>query len=101
MLHRAFFSDISLPRSPAAAVRAEMGRESELSALPEWRLTDLYSGMDAPRFAADLRSAAEQAKKFSEDYRGKLNSLVKGPGGAEALAEAVRRYEAIQDLVGR
>jgi oligoendopeptidase F len=101
MLHRAFFSDNSLPRSPAAAVRAERGRESELGALPEWRLTDLYSGMDAPGFAADLRSAAGQAKKFSEDYRGKLNSLVEGPGGAEALSEAVRCYEAIQDLVGR
>jgi oligoendopeptidase F len=101
MLHRALLSNISPARSPAAVAPTAIERESELGALPEWRLTDLYSGMDAPKFAADMQSAAEQAKKFSGDYRGKLHSLAEGGDGADALAGAVRGYEAIQDLVGR
>jgi oligoendopeptidase F len=85
----------------AASSSPESGRERDLGALPEWRLGDLYSGMDAPQFAADMQSAIDLAKAFADDYRGKLDSLVSGAGGADALSQAVRRYESIQDLVGR
>ena len=73
----------------------------DLGALPEWRLSDLYSGMDAPQFSADMQTSIEMAKKFAGDYRGKLEALATGPGAADALANAVRQYESVQDLVGR
>src|SRR5580698_3915145 len=79
--------------SPAAA--------PDLGALPEWRLDDLYSGMDSPVFAADMKRAGEEAKAFAETYRGKLAAIVKDSAAGEKLGAAVRGYEAIQDLTGR
>ena len=73
----------------------------DLGPLPEWRLDDLYSGMDSPVFAADLQRAAEEAKAFAERYRDKLEEMARGPAAGEKLGQAVRAYEAIQDLVGR
>ena len=54
--------------SPAAAA-------PDLGALPEWRLDDLYSGMDSPDFAADMQRAIEEAKAFAQAYRGKLEAI--------------------------
>ena len=90
-----------LAPSAATAVSLEPGRAPDLGALPEWRLSDLYSGIDAQQFAADMQSATALAKQFADDYRGKLEGLASGVDGADALAQAVRRYESIQDLVGR
>ncbi|MGA2795275.1 MAG: M3 family oligoendopeptidase, partial [Roseiarcus sp.] len=73
----------------------------ELGSLPEWRLDDLYSGMDSAVFAADLRRAAEEARAFAVRYRGKLEIMAKDAAAGEKLGLAVRAYEAIQDLVGR
>ena len=96
MFQRAIFSDRAVRQAAAAAAAAP-----DLGALPEWRLDDLYSGMDSPIFAADLQRASEEAKAFSRTYRGELESLAKDPGAGAKLGEAVRAYEAIQDLVGR
>ena len=38
---------------------------------------------------------------FETDYKGKLAEQTAGEGGGQWLAEAVRRYEAIDDLAGR
>ena len=38
---------------------------------------------------------------FEEAYKGKLDDLARGPDAGAALGEAVRRYEAIDDLMGR
>jgi oligoendopeptidase F len=73
----------------------------DLGSLPEWRLDDLYSGMDSPVFADDLQRAARDAKAFSEAYDGKLESMLTQSAAGEKLGAAVRTYEAIQDLVGR
>jgi oligoendopeptidase F len=67
-----------------------------LGTLPEWNLADLYASPDAPEFAADMKKGEELSKAFAEKYRGKLASL----GGGE-LAEALKDYEAISDLLGR
>src|ERR1700678_4127528 len=72
-----------------------------LGPLPEWRLDDLYDGMDSPRFAADLARAASEAKRFAAAYRGKLAALAEGADAGARLCEAVSAYEALQDLVGR
>lgn len=69
--------------------------------LPEWNLTDLYASMDTPQIAADLEQADALSKAFEADYKGKLEAIAAGPGAGEALGEALVRYEAIDDLMGR
>ncbi|MGD0721470.1 MAG: M3 family oligoendopeptidase [Roseiarcus sp.] len=83
------------------AVAAGAGGTPDLGALPEWRLEDLYSGMDSPVFAADLTRASEDAKGFARSYRGRLDALARGEAAGARLGAAIRAYEAIQDLVGR
>jgi oligoendopeptidase F len=77
------------------------GNAPDLGALPQWRLDDLYEGMDSPRFAADLQRAAAEAASFATTYQGKLAELAKGADAGERLAAAVSAYEALQDLMGR
>ncbi len=76
-------------------------RQSALGALPEWDLDDLYSGLDDPAIKRDLDRADAECLAFEEAYKGKLADLARAPDGGAALAEAVRRYEAIDDLMGR
>ena len=69
--------------------------------LPQWRLEDLYESMNSPRFLSDLKRAQEEAKQFSEAWRGKLAAIAEAENGGERLGEAVRTYEGLQDLTGR
>src|ERR1700730_16299393 len=69
--------------------------------LPEWNLADLYSGIDAPEIARDLTRMDTECVAFEADYKGKLAEHVALEGGGKWLAEAVKRYEAIDDLAGR
>jgi oligoendopeptidase F len=69
--------------------------------LPEWNLADLYSGIDAPEVTLDLEKMDIECVAFETDYKGKLAEKTAEEGGGEWLAEAVRRYEAIDDLAGR
>jgi oligoendopeptidase F len=86
-------------RRPAKGVRKrEAGR---LGALPEWNLADLYGGLDDPAIKRDLERADADCAAFEEAYKGKLAAMVAAPQGGAALAETVRRYEAIDDLMGR
>jgi oligoendopeptidase F len=89
----------SARRQTAAALAA--ARSGDLGALPEWDLSHLYPGIDSPAFAADLAEAEAECAAFAETYRGKLDGLARGDGASEALGEAVRRYERIEDLLGR
>jgi len=83
------------------AANAKDAGAPDLGALPQWRLCDLYEGMDSPRFAADLARAAAEATNFASAYRGKLAELAKAPDAGERLSAAVEAYEALQDLIGR
>jgi oligoendopeptidase F len=89
--------------SPSAralhSVASPSSAEPALGLLPEWRLEDLYSGIDSLVFAADLQRAAATAKAFAIAWRGKLESVARD--GGDKLAVAVREYEQIQDLVGK
>jgi len=69
--------------------------------LPEWNLADLYQGMDDPQIAQDLDRSDAESVAFEEQYKGKLNLIATAPGAGVALAEAVKRYEALDDLMGR
>jgi len=65
-------------------------------ALPRWNLADLYPSMDAPALGRDLETARDDARGFRQDFEGKLAGL-----DGDALAGAIRRYEAMQDCIGR
>jgi oligoendopeptidase F len=69
--------------------------------LPEWNLSDLYSGIDAPEVARDLQRMDADCVAFETDYKGKLAERTAAADGGAWLAEAIRRYEAIDDLAGR
>jgi oligoendopeptidase F len=68
-----------------------------LGTLPEWNLADLYSGIDAPEFAADLARADADARAFETAWKGGLAVAA----GENRLVEAVRGFEALDDLTGR
>lgn len=68
--------------------------------LPEWDLSDLYAGIDAPELAADLLRAAEMSLAFEATWRGVLAAeAAKGADGR--LGQAVRDYEALDELIGK
>ena len=75
--------------------------KSALGKLPEWNLNDLYTGLDDPAIKHDLDRVDAQCVDFEAAYKGKLAAMAGGTGGGAALAVAVRRYEAIDDLMGR
>jgi oligoendopeptidase F len=89
----------SVLRAPVRAAAAK--RPAGLGRLPEWNLADLYPGMDAPEVKRDLDRADAECAAFAEAYKGKLATLAAGPEAGRTLGEAVKRYEAIDDLLGR
>jgi oligoendopeptidase F len=84
-----------------AANRGPAVRKAALSALPEWNLNDLYSGLDDPAIKRDLDRIDADCVAFEEAYKSKLDEMARSATAGAALAEAVRRYEAIDDLMGR
>ena len=91
---RSYSDSVYANAAPASAAEG-------LGALPQWRLDDLYEGMESPRFAADLERAGREARAFAERWRGRLAEIAAGADAGPTLAEAVTGYEALQDLTGR
>jgi len=92
-LRRSTVQRKSNSRKAPAAAKAEK--------LPEWNLSDLYSGIDAPEITRDLARLDAECVAFETDYKGKLAGRAAAEGGGLWLADAVKRYEAIDDLAGR
>ncbi|MBF9048885.1 M3 family oligoendopeptidase [Roseobacter sp. HKCCD9010] len=67
-----------------------------LGDLPEWDLSDLYAGEDAPELARDLSWLEGECADFAATYQGKLASL-----SASDLLDCVLRYEKIDVIGGR
>src|ERR1019366_3348835 len=88
----------TVPRKPNIKKSAAKTRSGKL---PEWNLADLYSGIDAPEVTRDLTRMDAECVAFETDYKGKLGEHTAKEDGGKWLAEAVRRYEAIDDLAGR
>lgn len=78
------------------AKKAEMAQETNLGDLPEWDLSDLYSGPDDAALEADLTKTMTAAEAFRGRYEGSLARL-SGPGFAEALVG----YQDLQEALGR
>jgi len=87
--------------TPHSARSADARGAEPLGPLPEWRLEDLYPGIDSPAVAADLERALAECTSFEERYKGGLAKGLTQPGGAAALARAIAEYETIEDLLGR
>lgn len=69
-----------------------------LGDLPGWKLDDLYTSPDAPEVQRDLEAAAAAAQRIKETCQGKL--AIMAADGA-VLADAVKSYEDLADLLGR
>ena len=93
------------PLHTLSAVRAQAAQGAaggvDLGPLPEWNLGDLYAAMDAPAYAQDLARAERECRAFADKWRGKLAAMAAAPNASEALVEAVRAYESLEDLLGR
>ena len=72
------------------------GGSGDLGNLPEWDLSDLYAGDDAPELARDLDWLEGECASFAADYEGKLADLE-----AAGLLACVLRNEKINSIAGR
>ena len=88
------------PKAKAPARKAS-GAPGKAAKLPEWNLTDLYPAIDAPEVTRDLDKLDADCVAFENAYKGKIAEQVAASDGGEWLAEAIRSYEAIDDLAGR
>jgi oligoendopeptidase F len=73
----------------------------KLGELPEWNLNDLYPGLDSPELKRDLEQADTDCAAFEQAFKGKLQGMATGEGAGRALAEVVKRYEVLEDKLGR
>ena len=87
---------IPAPDSIRLAPAADGGAAPSLGDLPEWDLSDLYAGLDAPELAADFDRMQQTCAGFAETYEGKLANL-----DGEGLADAIAAYEDIDRVLGR
>ena len=87
-------------QAPARSAAAKKATKS-LGSLPEWNLADLYPAMDAPAVKQDLDRGETACIEFEKAYKGRLADIAASPSGGRTLSEAVRRYEAIEDVLGR
>src|SRR5579864_7239477 len=85
----------------AAKPKPARGGAGKVGKLPEWNLSDLYSGIDAPEIGRDLEKMDSECVAFETDYKGRLAEATARDDGGTWLVEAVQRYEAIDDLAGR
>ena len=84
------------PAFDADAATGGKGGAKDLGTLPEWDLSDLYAGPDAPELKRDLDWLEEACARFAADYQGKLATL-----DAAAMLECIERYERIDAVAGR
>jgi oligoendopeptidase F len=83
----------------AAKARTSSKPKSPLGKLPQWDLTDLYPGMESAELKRDLDLADADCVSFEQDFKGRLADLA--ANAPLQLADAVKRYEAIEDRLGR
>jgi oligoendopeptidase F len=94
-----------LPKPLNAATHAAKSKAKHagpaLGPLPEWNLGDLYDAPESPALKKDLTTAEQAAEAMHERYAGKLAGLLAGGEGGPALAQALREFEALNDVLGR
>jgi oligoendopeptidase F len=90
--------ETNMTKAAARARKPTTDRKSQTNAqkLPRWDLSHLYPGPDSGGLKNDLSAVENEAKGFAKRYTGKLAKL-----SGKQLAQAVARYEAMQDILGR
>lgn len=71
-------------------------QNNDLGTLPEWDLTELFSGLDGADFQAALNKAAQDAQAFADTWQGKIVDA-----SGDDLAKAIIQYEKLEDDIGR
>ncbi len=66
------------------------------NALPAWDLTDFYPSLTSDKCKKDQAKALRDAQKFAKEYKGKIGKL-----SGKKLAEAIKAYEKLNDLLGK
>ena len=94
-------SALRKPAKTKKAAKPVKSAAKKTAKLPEWNLADLYSSITAPEIARDLDKLDADCVAFESAYKGKIADELAKPGAGEWLAEAVKSYEAIDDLAGR
>src|SRR5690349_2508030 len=79
---------------PQSASAPKSAAAPKLGDLPEWNLSDLYSGTADPALQRDLTEGDAECVRFEQDFKGRLADLAAGQNGG--LVESVKRYEAIE-----
>jgi len=64
----------------------------------EWDLTDLYEGPDDPKLDEDIKKTIEDAEKFQEKYKGKIEA---GDLSPSEFKEAMEEYEDIHESINK
>ncbi|ALG90981.1 MULTISPECIES: M3 family oligoendopeptidase [Actibacterium] len=82
--------------SPVPVFDANATAGGSLGNLPEWDLSDLYTGEDAPELTRDMAWLEKACADFAADYEGRLAAL-----DAKGMLECVLRYEKIDVIGGR
>jgi oligoendopeptidase F len=96
-----YYAVTASTKGKAPAKPHEAGGKAKLGTLPEWNLADLYQGPDSPKLKSDLETSERAADAMQERYAGKLAALLDGGKGGAPLAQAVREFEALNDILGR
>lgn len=96
-----FMRACSLPSFAQASHGHTASGGQELGDLPQWNLVDLYSSMTAPEVTRDMEHILAEGQAFASAYQGQMAKLLTTPQAAEGLYHAVRRYEQVQDVMGR
>ena len=75
---------------------ATAGAGDGFGSLPDWDLSDLYTGEDAPELARDMGWLEGECAAFARDYEGKLATL-----DAKGMLTCIHRHERIEQVAGR
>ena len=73
-----------------------MAKKPAKEKLPRWDLSHLYTSPKDHAVARDLAQIDKETAGFAKQYQGKVGKL-----SAEALAEALRQYEQMQERSGK
>lgn len=73
-----------------------MAKAKATPELPTWDLSDLYPARDSKSFAADMKKAGMLADQFFKNYSKAFPKIT-----AVKLAQSIKDFEVISDLIGK
>ncbi|MBB3392183.1 oligoendopeptidase F [Rhizobium sp. BK275] len=95
MRHTLAHADLYLSATaPTAAAAPALGE------LPTWKLQDLYPSATSTAFVSDMEKAGKAASDFEDKWKGKLADAAEKKG-EEGIGQALKEYEALDDIMGR